>query len=126
MKCSLVVAAALIAGCAGSSLSAADKAERCASFAKTVSAAHLAATPDEATARDTANSLDSLLPKMSTPALHEPAVQVHQQLHEIEKWQRKNDSARADAAAVKVREQLTALAKACDLPASDFLGPAAV
>lgn len=118
----LVVTAALLAGCAGSSLSAADKAERCAAFAKAVSAAHLATTPDEATARDTANSLDALLTTMSTPALHEPAVQVHQQLHEVEKWQRKNDTSRADAAAAKAREQLTSLAKACDLPASDFLG----
>lgn len=126
MKSALMVTAALVAGCAGSSLSAADKAARCATFAKTVSAAHLATTPDEATARDTANALDSLLPKMSTPALHEPAIQVHQQLHEVEKWRRKADAGRADAAAQKARDRLAELAKACDLPTSDFLGPAEV
>ncbi len=123
MKRALVVTAVLLAGCAGSSLSAADKTERCTAFATTVSAARLTTTPDEATARDTANALDSLLATMSTPALHDPAVQVHQQLHEIEKWQRKADATRADEAAKKARDQLAALAKACALPASDFLGP---
>lgn len=112
-----------LTGCAGSSLSEADKAERCATFATTVAKADLqAGTPDEQTAKAVAEALDPQLARLSTPALHDPAVRVHQALHTVESAVRRGDTAQADEAADKARAQLEALATACGLPAADFLG----
>jgi hypothetical protein len=116
----LVLVALLAAGCSSGGLSAADKTARCEEFATAVSAAKLASTPSEEVARDVAATLDDLLPKMSTPELHGPAIEVHQDLHRIEAFQRRGDTARADKQAVSAREHLAELAKACDLPLSRF------
>jgi hypothetical protein len=104
-------------------MSAADREARCAEFAKAVSVAKLTTTPPEALARDVANSLDGLLPKLSAPELHSPAVEVHQDLHRIEKFARRGDTTRADTATSKAREHLQELATACDLPIERFLEP---
>jgi hypothetical protein len=112
----------LLAACSSGGLSADEKSERCNAFASAVSLARLATTPAEALARDVANSLDDLLPQMSTPELHGPAIEVHQDLHRIEAFQRRGDTARADRQAASARDHLTQLASACGLPVDRFLG----
>ena len=112
-----------VVGCGSGGMSAGDREARGAAFATAVSAAKLATTPPEALARDVANSLDGLLPKLSAPELHSPAVEVHQDLHRIEKFARRGDTARADSAASAAREHLQELATACELPVERFLEP---
>jgi hypothetical protein len=106
-------------------MSAADREARCADFAKAVAPAKLSTTPAEDLARDVANSLDALLPKMSAPDVHSPAVEVHQDLHRIEKFVRRGDTERADRSAESARAHLRELATACELPLERFLQPAA-
>ncbi len=118
-----LLACIALAGCASSSLSAEEQANRCDDFARAVAVARLPTTPSEQVARDVANSLDSQLARMATPALHEPAVQVHQDLHRIELLRRRGDTERADRTAEKAREHLAELAEACDLPEERFLTP---
>ncbi len=118
----LVLAALLLTACAGSSLSAADKTARCTAFAQKVAVATMSTTPDEKTAKSVADSLDPLLSGMSTPALHDPAVRIHTDLHAVEIAQRQGKADQADAAAARVRASITDLAKACGLPESTFLG----
>ena len=117
-----LVPLALLAACSSGGLSAAEKSARCESFATAVAHAKLATTPAESLARDVANSLDDLLPAMSTPELHGPAIEVHQDLHRIEAFQRRGDTARADRQAESAREHLAQLASACGLPTDRFLG----
>jgi hypothetical protein len=123
-KAVAVVALVAAAACGSGGMSAADRQARCAEFAKAVAPAKLSTTPPEALARDVANSLDPLLPKMSSPDLHAPAVEVHQDLHRIEKFARRGDASRADSAASSAREHLKDLASACELPVGRFLQPA--
>ncbi len=118
----LALVALLLTGCAGSTLSAADKTARCTAFADKVSAAGLSATPSEQTAKSVADSLDPLLSAMSTPALHDPAVRIHTDLHAVEIAQRQGKTDQADTAANRVRASISDLAKACDLPESAFVG----
>ena len=114
---------ALLTSCGAESLSVADRQSRCAAFADAVAAAKLSSTPSEGIARDVANSLDGLLPRMSAPDLHGPAVELHQDLHRIEKFARRGDTERADKAAGSARDQLHKLATACELPVERFLEP---
>lgn len=115
--------AALLTACAGTSLTAAQKTERCTSFAQKVAVGSLSRTPEEKTAKSVADSLDPLLSGMSTPALHDPAVRIHQDLHAVEIARRQGKTSQADEAAARVRTSIADLAKACGLPESAFLGP---
>lgn len=120
----MLPAVVLLAACSsGGGLSAAEKSARCEEFAKAVSVARLGTTPGEALAKQVGESLDDLLPRMSTPELHAPAIEVHQDLHRIEQFQRRGDAARADRQAAGAREHVTQLAEACALPVERFLGP---
>ena len=112
----------LAVACGGSALSPEEKAERCRDFAAAVAVAHLRTTPSEAVARQVANSLDNRLSRLGTAELHTPAVQVHRYLHVVEVAQRRGDAADADKAAERARTAIAELARACDLPESDFLG----
>jgi len=118
-----VAVVVLVTACSSSGgLSAAEKTARCEEFATAVSVAKLGTTPSEDLAKQVGESLDDLLPKMSTPELHGPAIEVHQDLHRIEAFQRRGDTARADRQAGSAREHLAELASACGLPADRFLG----
>ena len=117
-----LTAALLLTGCAGSGLSPAEQAQRCGDLADAVAKARLSTTPDEQLAREVAVSLDSRLSRLGSPAVHDPAVLLHQQLHAIEAERRRGDSARADDAARKARAAIDRLATACQLPAARFLG----
>ena len=122
-RASAVLLALLVTGCSsGGGLSAAEKTARCEEFATAVSAARLSSTPSETVAKDVAESLDDLLPRMSTPDLHGPAIEVHQDLHRIEQFQRRGDTTRADRQAASAREHLGELATACGLPVERFVG----
>jgi len=121
MKAALL-ALALVAACSSGGLSAQEKTARCEAFASAVSVARLSTTPSGDLAKQVAESLDDLLPRMSTPELHAPAIEVHQDLHRIEQFQRRGDTARADRQAASAREHIAALARACGLPAERFLG----
>ena len=112
----LVLVALLATACGSGGLSAQEKSARCEAFAEAVSAAELGSTPDEALAKQVAESLDDLLPRMSSPELHAPAIEVHQDLHRIEQFQRRGDRERADRQAQSARGHLTELASACGLP----------
>lgn len=113
----------LLTACGGGGLTDAQKADRCGEFADKVVVADLAAgTPDEKTARDVAGTLDPLLSRLSTPAVHDPAVRVHQQLHAVELAAKRGDDGQADKAAEKAKDAVTELAGACGLPESRFLG----
>jgi hypothetical protein len=111
----------LAVACGGSALSPQEKAERCQGFAGAVAVAHLRTTPSEQVARDVASSLDNRLSRLGTVELHTPAVQVHRYLHAIESAQRRGDAEAADKAAERARRAVSELARACDLPESDFL-----
>ncbi|HUR13591.1 MAG TPA: hypothetical protein VM097_03755 [Mycobacteriales bacterium] len=110
------------AACGGSALSPQEKTERCQDFAAAVAAGRLRTTPSEQVARDVAASLDNKLSRLGTPALHTPAVQVHQHLHRVEAAQRRGDAAAADRASADVRRAVSDLADACDLPEAAFFG----
>ena len=97
---------------------------RCLDFADAVAKANLTSTPSEAVARDVANSLDSRLSRLGSPAVHDPAVKLHQDLHAVEVARRRNEPADADRAASRAREDIDRLAAACDVPSSRFLEPA--
>jgi hypothetical protein len=118
----LAALAVALTGCAASGLSPQEQAARCADLADAVSKAHLTSTPSEQVAQQVAVSLDNRLSRLGSPAVHDPAVQLHQQLHAIESERRRGDSARADAAAPRARDAIDRLATACDLPATRFLG----
>lgn len=117
----LLLVFVLLTGCAGASLTEAQQTERCTTFAQQVAAGSLASTPDEKIAKSVADSLDPLLSGMSTPALHDPAVRIHQDLHAVEVAQRQGKTSQADAAVARVRTSISDLAKACGLPESAFL-----
>lgn len=114
--------ALLLSGCGGSSLTPAQQAERCEDFAAAVAKAGLSGTPSEQVAADVGGSLDNRLSRIGGPAVHGPAVQLHQQLHAIELAHKRHDQARADQAAERAREAIERLAAACDLPPARFLG----
>lgn len=116
-----LLACLAVAACGGSSLSAQDKTARCEAFADAVAVAQLTDTPAAKLAEDVANSLDPLVPKMSTPALHGPAVEIHQDLHRIAQFGKRKDTARADRQAESARRHAAELAKACGLPVERFL-----
>lgn len=118
----LLVVAALATACSSGGLSPTEKTARCEAFADAVAVARLASTPGEDLAKRVAESLDDLLPRMSTPELHGPAIEVHQDLHRIEQFRRRADTARADRQAESAREHLAALARACGMPEDRFLG----
>lgn len=122
MRGRLVLAALLLTGCGASGLSPQEQAQRCADLADAVAKAHLSSTPDESTAREVADSLDNRLSRLGSPAVHDPAVQLHQDLHQIEKALRRGDRVRADEVAARARQHVAQVADACDLPASRFLG----
>lgn len=112
----------VLAGCSANSLSADELQSRCLDFADTVSKAQLSTTPSEERARDVADRLDNQLSRLASPAVHDPAVKVHQALHAIEIAQRHDRTAEADEAAARARENIDKLAEACDVPSSRFLG----
>jgi hypothetical protein len=118
----LLLVVGLVAACSSGGLSDSDQASRCTAFADAVSGAKLSSTPTEDVAKQVAERLDELLPRMSTPELHGPAIEVHQDLHRIEQFQRRGDRERADRQAASAREHLGQLASACDLPLDRFLG----
>jgi hypothetical protein len=118
----LVVMALLVAGCAGSGLSAQEQKQRCTDFAAEVAKAKLSTTPSQQVALDVANALDAKLSRLGSPSVHDPAVDVHAELHNVEVALKKGDQDRADRAAGKARERIKELAEACGLPESAFLG----
>lgn len=118
----LLVVATLLAGCAGSGLSPQEQTQRCTEFAAALSKAKLSSTPSEQVAKDVADDLDARLSRLGSPEVHEPAVEVHQDLHNIELHLKKGQADRADQAAASARRHIEQLAQACDLPISAFLG----
>ena len=112
----------VLAGCSAQSLSSQELKSRCLDFADAVSRAQLSTTPNEKLARDVADSLDNKLSRLGSPAVHDPAVKLHQALHAIEVAQRNDRTDQANEATARARENIDKLAKACDLPSSRFLG----
>ncbi len=117
-----VAALLALTACSSGTLTPAQKTERCIAFAAAVAKAGLPATPDEKTARQVGDSLDALLSRLGTPAIHDPATRVHQQLHDIESARKRGDAAAADAAAAKAVTAVGQVATACDLPLTEFVG----
>ena len=113
--------AVLVTGCAGAGLTDAQRSERCAAFAAEVRQSGLPAIPDAATAKQVADRLDPLLSGMATPALHDPAVRIHQDLHAVDVAQRQGKADQAGTAAGRVVDAVGDLATACGLPRSAFL-----
>lgn len=123
-RTTVLAAALLLAACGISNgLTPQQRADRCADFARAVARAQLSGTPDEKLAREVADSLDGKLSRLGSPDLHDPAVSLHQDLHAVQLAQRQGSSSKADEAAAKARTHAAALAKACDLPVTDFVPP---
>ena len=116
-----LAAALLLAGC-GTSLSPAEMKDSCTDLASVVRTAGLAGSPTQAQAKSAADALDSRLPKLRDPSLHDAAVALHTHLHGVDTALGKGDAAKAAELAAKAREDVAKAASVCALPASDFLG----
>lgn len=119
-----LVLALLVGACSAGAPDASEQRQRCQALAETISVAALRTTPAESTAREVAHELDDRLPRLGSPAVHGPAVEVHNSLHTIEKLLGRGNKAEAAKAAGEARSAIDRLATACALPVGSFYGEA--
>ena len=112
----------LAAGCAGRQ-SPAEMAAQCNALAADLAGAGLTGVPSQQQARDIAARLDTRVPQLRDPTLHDAAAQLHSHLHSVEAARRKGDTARAATAARGAREDITKVAKTCSMSEEQFLQP---
>lgn len=117
-----LLALGLLAGGCGTSLSPAEMKGSCTDLASVVRTAGLAGTPTQAQAKAAADALDSRLPTLRDPSLHDAAVALHTHLHGVDTALAKGDTAKAADLAARAKEDVAKAASVCALPASDFLG----
>lgn len=113
--------ALLLTGC-GTSLTPAEMKDSCVDLASVVRTAGLTGTPTQAQAKAAADALDSRLPRLRDPSLHDAAVALHTHLHAVDTSLVKGDTAKAAELAARAKEDVAKAASVCALPVGDFLG----
>lgn len=94
----------------------------CTDLAAAVKVAHLGSgTPTAAVAEQVAESLDDRLPHLPA-SVHDHAVDLHGNLHDLARALRKHRTVRAAELADKAKAAARAAAQACGLADRDFLG----
>lgn len=96
--------------------------KECRELAAAVLVARLAGPrPTEEVAKVVAGDLDARLSRLS-PKVHEPAVDLHGHLHDLEDALRLGRNERADLMFERSKADARAAAKACSMPDEAFLG----
>lgn len=116
------LAAPLALGACAGSLSPAEKAAQCTTFASAVVPAGLKGTPTAEQAKTVAEELDSVISDLRDPAVHDAAVQLHTDLHAMDTAYRKGDTAKVQSLLADARRDAAKAAAACGIPASAFTG----
>ena len=99
-----------------------EKAAQCGGLIEDVLIARLAPTgvPDQALAKQSADTLDGRIVQLRDPGVHDAAVAIHTHLHGVETALAKGETERAAKLMDAVREDLDQAARACDVPVSAF------
>ena len=113
------VSAVLVTGCV-SSQSPEDRAKACRGLATDVSGIDLAGTPTLEQAKKVGLLLDSRINQLRDPSAHDPAIDLHANVHRIQKALEDGDTERAAEATRAARSAAVAAADACDLTPADF------
>lgn len=103
-----------------SSQSPEDRARACRGLADDVSDIDLAGTPTLAQAKNVGLKLDSRIIELRDPSSHDPAIDLHANVHVIQKALEDGNQQRAADATQRARSAALKAAKACKLSPADF------
>lgn len=118
----LLLPIALLTGACSGARDAVSTVTDCAGLASDVAASGLAGVPTQAEAEQAVQRLDERVQSLQSPAVRAAAIDLRDQLRQLQAAARSADPVAARAAADGARTAARATADACGVPADQFLG----